>query len=84
MARGIKTGGRKKGTPNRTTKEIRDLLSNYIYNEMGDLNDYGKEVISLKDRAEIVVKILPYIVPKMVNKPDEESEDEGEIGLFKL
>ncbi len=31
---GKKFGGRKKGTPNRLTKELRTILKNVLYNEL--------------------------------------------------
>ena len=34
MAKGYKSGGRKKGTPNKLTKEIRTVLKDIIYYEI--------------------------------------------------
>jgi hypothetical protein len=36
---GNKYGGREKGTPNRITKELRSLLKDIMYDEIGALQD---------------------------------------------
>ena len=36
---GDKYGGREKGTPNRITKELRSLLKDVLYEEIGALQD---------------------------------------------
>ena len=36
---GNKYGGREKGTPNRITKELRSLLKDVMYDEIGALQD---------------------------------------------
>jgi hypothetical protein len=64
MSKRQKTGGRQKGTPNILTKEIRNLLKQFISNEM----DYVMENINqleLKDRVQFLSRLLPYILPKM-------------------
>ena len=37
---GNKFGGRTKGTPNKLTKELRELLKNILYNEMEKIEEY--------------------------------------------
>ena len=67
MARGKKTGGRKRGTPNKATKatiEIKEkivsLLHEYSEEQMiGDL----KELKPL-DRLKMFTSLVEYIVPK--------------------
>lgn len=39
MAKGIKTGGRKAGTENQTTKEVRNILKEVIDNELLNIKD---------------------------------------------
>jgi hypothetical protein len=64
MAQRTKTGGRQIGTPNRVTKELRVALKDALYNELENLGGYlaGLEP---KDRLEIIVKLLPYALPKV-------------------
>ena len=64
MARGIKTGGRKAGTPNRLTKELRIILKNIMYQEIDCLLDQFAN-LELKDRLKLLIKLFPYVLPKI-------------------
>lgn len=65
MARGYKTGGRKTGTPNKTTSITRDMISQVLagYHDEGQLarDFFGLEP---KERLNVFVKLLGYILPK--------------------
>ena len=63
---GKKFGGRKKGTPNKLTSELRTLLKNFIHEELEEL-PVRLDGLEVKDRVEILIKILPYILPKVNN-----------------
>ena len=62
--KGIKHGGRQKGTPNKITSELRDLPKQLIDWE---LNSLSKRHYELKpnDRVELLVKLFPYLMPKV-------------------
>ena len=64
MARnGTKTGGRKKGTPNKKTTELMELLGDY--NPIVRLIEIAKdENTSLDMQVKINLDLLPYIYPK--------------------
>lgn len=64
MATGIKTGGRALGTPNKTTKEIRNVLKGVINNELENIQTLLNDM-QPKDRLEIVIKLIPYVLPKI-------------------
>lgn len=64
MAKGIKTGGRVSGTPNKLTKEIRAILKDCIYLEIEKMADTLNE-LQPKERAEIVIKLMAYALPKV-------------------
>jgi len=64
MAKGKKTGGREPGTPNLLTKEMRAILKNIIAKEL-ELLPETLEKLEPEKRAEIVLKLLPYIFPKV-------------------
>jgi hypothetical protein len=63
---GKKHGGREKGTPNKLTKDLRNILKDIIYNELELLNEKLDELES-KERIELVIKLLPYTLPKLQN-----------------
>jgi prophage DNA circulation protein len=63
MANGIKTGGRTKGTPNRTTAETKELLQKVVTNELDNLTE-SLESLTPKERLDVVIKLLPYLLPK--------------------
>lgn len=75
MAKGIKTGGRKKGTPNKITNSIRKTLAEV-------LNDYTAE--SLRDdlnsltpfeRVKVAASLFRFTLPPMKQQETEDSRD---------
>lgn len=61
---GIKYGGRQKGTPNKLTKELRSVLKNILYLEIEQLQEHLTN-IDPKQRIELIIKIMPYVLPKV-------------------
>lgn len=65
MAKGKKTGGRKAGTPNKTTafskSVIQEILTDYTNSKLfrGDLKK-----LDPKDRLDIMVKLMAFTTPK--------------------
>ncbi len=64
MAKGQKTGGRQKGTPNQVSRTVREILSQVIAEEMEALPEL-LENLDPKQRIEVVIKLLPYVTPKV-------------------
>jgi len=64
MAKGIKTGGRSKGTPNKLTSEIRerfkDILSDNLEQFQNDLND-----LEPKERLKILIELTKFVLPTL-------------------
>lgn len=63
---GNKYGGRQKGTPNRITKELRSLLKDIMYEEIGALQE-RLDALKPKERVELVIKLMPYTLPKVTS-----------------
>lgn len=63
MAKGIKTGGRKRGTKNRLTGTIKEMLHLAVKNEIELLPTLISQ-LEPKDKFDAILKILPYILPK--------------------
>jgi len=61
---GKKYGGRKKGTPNRLTKELRVLLKDIMYQELKEVQQRFS-LLEPKQRIELIIKLMPYILPKV-------------------
>lgn len=76
MAKGKKTGGRKPGTPNKLTSELRTILNEIVYNEIIYLQTRINK-LQEKDRIELLTKLLPYIIPKV--KEEEEDNKRSRI-----
>lgn len=62
--KGIKTGGRKKGTPNKMTKELRAILKDVLFNQLESL-DVTLNELEPKERIEITIKLMAYAFPKL-------------------
>jgi hypothetical protein len=61
---GQKTGGRKAGTPNKITIELRKTLKAVIAAELETLPGTLAE-LSPKERIELTIKLLPFCMPKV-------------------
>ena len=58
-----KTGGRTKGTPNKTSKSVREWISSIIDKNRRQIVKDLKEV-DAKERLRIFEKLLQYVIPK--------------------
>ena len=58
-----KTGGRQKGTPNKVTKDVRQLLNDIVQDNIANIENDLKKLNS-KERLQIITGLLPYVVPK--------------------
>ncbi len=58
-----KTGGRKKGTPNKTTAEIKELVAQLVGE---NIEDFKKEFKTLEtaEKISIIKNLLPYVIPR--------------------
>ena len=64
--KGKKTGGRQKGTPNKTTSTLRSAISKIVndyYNSETLLEDIYR--LKPKERVDIMEKLAAYVVPKL-------------------
>jgi hypothetical protein len=56
-------GGRPKGAQNKTSKQVKEILSDILSDEIEAMPERLNQ-LSDKDRLDIVIKLLPYILPK--------------------
>lgn len=77
---GKKYGGRQKGTPNKLTKEIRTVLKDLIYKELDEIQEH-LDSLEPKQRIELVIKLIPYVLPK-VDSISHSANEPFEIDFF--
>ncbi len=64
MAKGIKTGGRKKNTPNKMTSELRERINDFLSNNWNSLqSDFDS--LEPKDKLMFYERLLQYGLPKL-------------------
>lgn len=68
-----KFGGRQKGTENKLTSDIRKVLKHTISNELEMLPQL-LENLSPVERLDYLIKILPYVLPKVNSVSPNEGE----------
>ncbi len=66
MATGLKTGGRRKGTANRLTSELRETLKQFVEGELSEIPELVKE-LTPKERLDFFLKVAPFVLPKVDN-----------------
>ena len=66
MAKGIKTGGRTKGTQNKSTAEIREHFQKLVTDNLEQLDSDLKSLEPLQ-RLKMVIEISKFIVPTLKN-----------------
>ena len=63
MAVGIKTGGRTKGSLNRSSVETKKLIQSVVSKQLKNIDEL-LDKLEPKERVDALIKLLPYIVPK--------------------
>ena len=63
MPKGLKYGGRKLGTGNKISAELKEVLSSYCVNEFQYLNA-NIQGLTLSERLTFFLKVLPFVLPK--------------------
>ena len=64
--KGLKTGGRQKGTPNKLTSDLRENLNDIITSEINNLTTLLNDLPNEK-RLDYIIKLMPYVMPKLNN-----------------
>lgn len=57
-------GGRVKGTPNKTTAELRQLVASIVEKNIDKVND-DLAKMQPKDRVAMLEKLMAYVLPRM-------------------
>ena len=63
MAQGYKTGGREKGTPNKTTSEIKEMIAQFVGNNLEDIQENYNQLEPEK-KLHFFEKVLKFVLPQ--------------------
>lgn len=63
--KGQNGGGRKKGTPNKVTKEKREMLAMFIEENFEDFKQSYKDIVDKEKKCRIFLELLPFVMPKL-------------------
>lgn len=75
--------GRPKGKANKVTTSVREVLAACINDEMESLPETLKQ-LEPRDRVDAIVKLLPYIMPKMPETQQENQAEDNRLGFVEL
>ncbi|BDX36689.1 hypothetical protein CYCD_00440 [Tenuifilaceae bacterium CYCD] len=78
-----KTGGRKKGVPNKTTEELRSMVQLFLEQHWETLHsDFEK--LQPSQRVMFLEKLLTHVLPKPITDLSQLSESDLELLIEKL
>lgn len=85
MAAGHKTGGRQKGTPNKTTQAVRDAIAVFAEGNVGRLQEWLDRIAEddPSKAADLFVKLLEYHVPKL-SRSDSSIALDANLGIREI
>jgi hypothetical protein len=81
MANGYKTGGRQKGTPNKSTQEVRDAISLLAQRKAPMLEEWLDRVAENDPAkaADLFLRAIEYHIPKLGRTEVVGDEDGGPV-----
>lgn len=65
MANGVKTGGREKGTPNKSTAEVREAIAAFASANVDQMGIWLNEIESPEKKLDLFLRAIEYHVPKL-------------------
>lgn len=74
----LKTGGREKGTPNKTTAEVKQMLKAILENQL-EILDKNKNELTNTERIALAKALLPFTLPKLQSVIVREGEPLGQF-----
>ncbi|HBL73780.1 MAG: hypothetical protein A2W90_16975 [Bacteroidetes bacterium GWF2_42_66] len=70
MARGVKTGGRQKGTSNKLSGTVKEMITQFVENEVQNLPGLLIQ-LEPKEKVDFIIKLLPFIIAKPIPKEEQ-------------
>lgn len=65
MALGRKTGGRKPGTPNKATADVRAAIATFAESNVEDFSEWVRAIDDPAKRCDIFLRAIEYHIPKL-------------------
>ena len=67
MAKGRKTGGRQKGTPNKSTAEVREAIATFASANVGRMTKWldSVEAVDAAKAFDLYLRAIEYHIPKL-------------------
>lgn len=64
--KGQKTGGRKLGSLNKVTNDVKNIIADVVANNLQSINE---DIASLSplERINAITKLLPYVIPRQTD-----------------
>lgn len=65
MARGAKTGGRQKGTPNKATTDVRAAIAAFASANVGRMSEWLDAIEDPAKAMDLYLRAIEYHIPKL-------------------
>lgn len=65
MANGVKTGGRTKGTPNKSTGEVREAIAAFASANVDQMGDWLNAIDDPGKKLDLFLRAIEYHIPKL-------------------
>ena len=82
MAQRLKTGGRAKGTPNRTTREAREMLLSILEQYQENQLYEDLEAVKPEARLKFMADLMKHLIPKPKAQEEKEQTKPSKIEVF--
>jgi hypothetical protein len=77
-----KTGGRQKGTQNKMTAELKQIVKNIVSNEL-EFMQINLEKLSPDKRIDLTIKLMQYVLPKITGLTTADDTEKIEVVFVK-
>lgn len=78
--KGVRLGGRKKGTPNKVTTNLREKISAFL-DRKWEVIESDFETLRPKDRIALFEKLLQYSIPKLQTVSETQEQEKTPINV---
>jgi hypothetical protein len=75
MQKRVKMGGRQKGTPNKSTQQMKDVIKTLINEDLLPCLKQDIQELTAYERTKLLTSLLRYYMPTMSAQTDTEGQD---------